>query len=160
MTPLQANRCKVPSWAVSSAERFERMKKYVPLLIVLAFGGIAYFVYRRNKTNVADTGVATAGYNPPPVLRGFTGTSAVGQGYADTSSGPIGFTGNVSQTSTTQTNTSGGFSGTAAKSVPQSPLRPGQPVYTVPLASGQVFQTNVPPVTQPVFAGRSGRSHF
>lgn len=134
------------------------MKKWVPLIIVLAFGGVAYYLWRKNY--VATNGIApgaNAVSAAPPVL-GFTGTASRTGSTLDYSSGPAGFP--SAQTGSTVTNTSGGFSGTAAKSTPQQPLVPGLPVYNFQLPDGTPYATNVPASAGPAVSARSGRGQF
>ena len=110
------------------------MKKYVPYAIVAVFGGIAYYLWR--KEYVATNGVAPgqAVVNSPPVLGGFGGTASRTSSVLDTSSGPAGFP--SAQTMSGYTKTSGGFTGTAAVTLP------------------------IPPSTGPAVEAASGRRHF
>lgn len=110
------------------------MKKYVPYAIVAVFGGVAYYLWR--KEYVATNGVAPGrgAVDPPPVLGGFSGTASRTSSVLDLSSGPAGFP--SAQTANGYTKTSGGFTGTAAMTLP------------------------VPPSTGPSVESRSGRAHF
>jgi hypothetical protein len=143
----------------------------VPGIIILATGGIAYYVYKKNKTQVGGSAgmannTAAQVANPsgmpagaPPALSGFTGTAAMQGSLQDTSTGPNGFSGTVGQTASAGTVTNGGFSGTAAKTVPAPILRPGLPVYSFPLSGGGVLKTNIAQTGTAVEA-RSGAGHF
>jgi len=141
-------------------------KKIVPFLIAAIFGLLAYFVWKRNKGLTLGSGATSSavpqGIDAPPVLTGFTGTAANSGPLVDSNptQGMGGFSGSLAQTKTGLTSTSGGFSGTAAVTVPQPPLRPGLPVFSIPLASGQVLKTNVAPSTGPSVSARSGRGQF
>lgn len=115
-------------------------KKIVPFLIAGVFGLLAFFIWRRNKGGGATTGLSNySPVAPPPVLGGFTGTAAVTGSTVDSSSGLRGFTSSVASTIAALTNVSGGFSGTAAKTVPLPPI---------------------PPSTGPSFTARAGRGQF